>query len=341
MNTTDSILERATARRAAGQPFVLATVVRCEAPTSARPGAKALVDTDGNIDGWIGGGCAQPAVIATARQALADGEPRLIRVSPTKDGASEPGIVDFGMTCHSGGTLDIFLEPYTARPTLLIIGASPAARALCGLAARTGHDVLALFPDADTAQFPDAVAVLDGLDPALLGARRADQVVVATQGKRDQPGLEAALATGCPRIAFIASERKAGKLKAELMERGHDPARVAAIVAPAGIPIGAVTPEEIALSVLAGLVRERRLGPAVVEPAAPRQIPARATDAGTSGGCCGGAEPAPGVALASAIAAPVVQTHACCAADQDAPRHEARPAPNQDSSPPPVHEVTA
>jgi xanthine dehydrogenase accessory factor len=298
MQASDSILERATALKARGQPFVLATVVRCESPTSAKPGAKAIVDADGEIDGWIGGGCAQPAVIATARQALADGEPRLIRVSPTKGAETEPGIVDFGMTCHSGGTLDIFLEPFAARPSLLIIGTSPAAQALSALAARTGFDVQALFPGATPDLFPDAVRVADGLDPALLGAAAPAYVVVATQGKRDEPGLEAALATGCASIAFIASARKADKLKTYLLERGHDAARVAAIVAPAGIEIGAVTPEEIALSVLGGLVRERRGGaPAVTAEAAADHPQQQAP----SGGCCGGSATVAPAAAATAI----------------------------------------
>jgi xanthine dehydrogenase accessory factor len=333
IQTSDGILERATALKAAGQPFVLATVVRCESPTSAKPGAKALVSADGEIDGWIGGGCAQPAVIATAKEALADGEPRLIRVSPTKGAGLEPGIVDFAMTCHSGGTLDIFLEPFRARPRLLIIGASPAARALSGLAARTGYDVIALFPGADAARFPDAVAAVDGLDPSLLDGRRVDQVVVATQGKRDEPGLEAALATGCGRIAFIASPRKADKLKGALIERGHAPARVAAITAPAGMPIGAVTPEEIALSVLAGLVRERRLGLSAGEraaaglPAAEAETAPAAPAAPAAGSCCGGgSRSGTSEAATSESALPAAPAHSCCGGQADAPAPTRQPA---------------
>jgi xanthine dehydrogenase accessory factor len=273
--STDSILERASELKARGIPFVLATVVRCESPTSAKPGAKAIVDERGEIFGWIGGGCAQPAVLATAKEALADGEPRLIRVSPTKGGEVEVGVIDFGMTCHSGGTLDIFLEPFGARPALLVIGGAPSAQALAGLAQRTGFDVTVAAPGASAEIFPEARQVIDGLDLSGLGAAPA-YVVVATQGKRDEPGLEAALAIGAPYIAFIASVRKADKLRTYLKERGHDPQRVDAIVAPAGIEIGAVTPEEIALSVLAGLVKLRRAGgpgevlPAAVTPGPPQ-----------------------------------------------------------------------
>jgi xanthine dehydrogenase accessory factor len=251
--------------------------VRSESHTSAKPGAKAVVEADGTIRGWIGGGCAQPAVTTMAQKALRDGQPRLIRISPTKDGPVEEGIVDFGMTCHSGGTLDIFIDPVVPRPALLIIGGSPAAQTLAALATRVGFSVTVANPGASAELFPDATQVVDGLDVTTLAEPRPPFVVVATQGKRDEGGLEAALASGAPYVAFIASSRKADKLRTYLKERGHDRSRVDAIVSPAGVDIGAVTPEEIALSVLAGVVQARYSSqyaaaePAVTAPPAPTQ----------------------------------------------------------------------
>lgn len=258
MLETDQVLEKAAQLRSRNQAFALVTVVRCESPTSARPGAKALVYEDGTIEGWIGGGCAQPAVINTAKKALRSGQACLIRISPDKSSDKEEGIMDFGMTCHSGGTLDIFIDPVVPRPALLILGAAPTAQTLSALAIRVGFSVTAAFPGADRDLFPDARQVVDGfaLDDANF---KPSFVVVATQGKKDEEGLEAALATGAQYIGFIASRRKADKLKQFLLERGHDAKRVSAIIAPAGIEIGAVTPEEIALSVLADLVRARRM----------------------------------------------------------------------------------
>lgn len=257
MLETDQVLEKAGQLRSRNQAFALVTVVRCESPTSARPGAKALVYEDGSIEGWIGGGCAQPAVIKTAKKALQSGQACLIRISPDKDSDKEEGIMDFGMTCHSGGTLDIFIDPVVPRPMLLILGSAPAALALSALAHRVGFSVTAAFPGAESGLVPDAHQVINRF--TLDGANiRPSFVVVATQGKRDEEALEAALATGAPHIAFIASRRKADKLRQFLLERGHDTEAVGAIVAPAGIEIGAVTPEEIALSVLADLVRVRR-----------------------------------------------------------------------------------
>lgn len=258
MLETDAVLDRAASLKAAGKPFALVTVVRCESPTSAKPGAKAVVEPDGVIQGWIGGGCAQPAVIKMAKAALQDGQPRLIRISPGKNEAIEEGIMDFGMTCHSGGTLDIFIDPVVARPQLLIIGASPAAQTLCALAQRVGFGVTAAFPRADRDMFPDAERIIDGLDISTLSGASQIFVVVATQGKHDEEGLEAALGTGANYIAFIASMRKAAKLKQFLKERGQDGTKVDAIIAPAGVEIAAKTPEEVALAVLAGLVLARR-----------------------------------------------------------------------------------
>lgn len=258
MLESDAVLEKAASLQAAGKPFALATVVRSESHTSAKPGAKAVVEPDGTLHGWVGGGCAQPAVIKMARKSLEDGEARLIRISPTRDEAVEEGIIDFGMTCHSGGTLDIFIDPVLARPSLLVIGGSPAAQAVSALASRVGFAVTAADPGASAEMFPDADRVSDGLDAEVLAGAKPPFVVVATQGKRDESGLEAALGTGAGYIAFIASSRKAEKLRLYLKERGHEADRIAAIVSPAGVDIGAVTPEEIALSVLAGVVQARR-----------------------------------------------------------------------------------
>lgn len=274
---SEAVLDKAARLKAEGKPFALVTVVRAVSPTSAKPGAKAVVEPDGVIQGWVGGGCAQPAVIKTAKKVLQEGQARLIRISPTKDGFVEEGITDFGMTCHSGGTLDVFIDPVIPRPVLLVIGASSAAQALVGLAQRVGFSVTAAFPDADKEMFPDADKIIDGFDVVDVAP---SFVVVATQGKRDELGLEAAISAGAVYTAFIASERKADKLKNYLKERGSDDERVDAIISPAGVEIKAVTPEEIALSVLAGVVKARR------EDVVPAQSVAESRDEGSS--YCGG-----------------------------------------------------
>lgn len=290
------------------QPCALVTVLRVQAPASARPGDKAVVTADGIAAGWIGGGCAQPAVLKTVRQALADGRARLIRIAPAEEGEVREldDVLEFGMACHSGGTLELFVDPLLPQAQLVIVGDSPVAAALAGLAPRVGLQVTVLAQGADAARFPDAAQVITSDDAAEAAARIAPGafVVVATQGRRDLQGLRAALALQARQVSFVASARKAQVLRAALVEAGQDAAAVAAIVAPAGQAIGAQTPEEIALSVLAALVAARRgqAAPVVVAPAA---APAPAVAAAgpkplpdlppIAGACCGGgkAEPAP------------------------------------------------
>src|SRR5215471_1606669 len=115
----DQFLSKASELLVNHESFAIAVVVRYEAPISGKPGDKAIIFADGKIWGWIGGGCAQPVVAAEARKALADGQPRLVRISPSADRAEE-GIVDYSMTCHSGGSMDIYIEPVLAKPRLLI-----------------------------------------------------------------------------------------------------------------------------------------------------------------------------------------------------------------------------
>ncbi|MFT6897938.1 MAG: xanthine dehydrogenase accessory factor [Paraglaciecola sp.] len=251
----DGVLDKAASLKAQGKSFALVTVVRAVSPTSAKPGAKAIVEADGLIQGWIGGGCAQPAVIKTAKKVIRQGQAQLIRISPTKDGYVEEGITEFGMTCHSGGTLDIFIDPFIARPVLLLIGASPAAETLASLAQQVGFSVTVAFPSADADMFPDADNIIDGFDVSDV---KPGFIIVSTQGKRDEQGLKAALGFSGIYTGFIASKTKADKLKNALKKTGCDAKRVDAIISPIGLEIDALTPQEIALSVLAALVKARR-----------------------------------------------------------------------------------
>lgn len=286
-----------------GQPYALVTVVHTQAPASARPGDKALVTAQGIVHGWIGGGCAQPAVLHTVREALEDGRARLIRIAPADAEAPRDAqsmlrdAAEFGMSCHSGGTLELFIDPILPPTRLVIIGDSPVAVALAGLAPRVGLPVTVIAKSADSRRFPDASQVIETDDTAALSGQVAAGafIVVATQGRRDLPGLRAALALNARRIWLVASVRKAQVLRELLIGAQHDPAAVNAIVAPAGAPIGAQTPEEIALSVLAAIVAARRAGRSAVEPVAAAEAVAEApaVAAGEAPahaphkGCCG------------------------------------------------------
>ena len=262
-----------------GEPYALVSVVRTQAPSSARAGDKALVTAQGIVYGWIGGGCAQPAVLHTVRQALQDGRARLIRVAPADGETSReaPAAVgdrlEFDMSCHSGGTIELFIDPILPPTRLVVIGDSPVAVALAGLAPRVGLPVSVIARGGDPQRFADASQFIGSDEPSLVAEQVAagSWVVVATQGRRDLPGLQVALSLKAAKIWLVASARKAQALREALLATNCDSQAVSDIIAPAGQPIGAQTPEEIALSVLAAVVAERRAGRAALEAAAPAE----------------------------------------------------------------------
>jgi len=232
----------------AGTPCVLATVVRCEAPTSARPGDKAVITADGRLRGWIGGSCSEPVVRREALRALEEGTPRLVHIvgdSEVKQ-SRRHGELTIGTTCPSGGSLDIFIEPQVPKPLLLVFGDSPAASTMVGLAELTG------FRARQVTQ-------------AELGALEVPSgeayAVVATMGHFDEEALEAALAHPRLEVSLIASTRRAAAVRAELLRRGLGEDAVARVHTPAGRTRGA-TQEEIALLALAEVVAARHKQPA-------------------------------------------------------------------------------
>ena len=326
MNRNEWITQAARLQ-SADQPFALVTVLSAQAPTSGKAGDKAVVTPDGQIHGWIGGGCAQPAVIKTVRRALLDGQPRKIRIAPSDESAERDlgDVLEFGMACHSGGTLELFIDPVMPSATLTVVGDSPVARALVGLAPRVGLRVAVVAHGAQAADFPDADTVLDSDDAAGVSARLASPfVVVATQGRRDVQGLKAALALQPQGLWFVASARKAGVLLESLVASGEDPAAVARIVAPAGEFIGAQTPEEIALSVLTSVVAARR-GREPLVPAAQAALTASmasslasampssgAASSAASSSCCSATASTESKEAASAQALAPVATSSCC-----------------------------
>ena len=266
MNHADDILDIISTRKSAGVPFALATVVRTVAATAAKAGAKAVILPDGTIsEGWIGGGCARAAVLKAARDALADGKSRLVSVQPPDalDGAGikagdENGGVRFAKNmCPSQGTMDIFVEPVLPRAQVVICGSSPVAVAIADLARRSGFAVTVCAPAAEQAAFADADRRIEGFALPVDEAA-ARYVVVSTQGRGDEAALLAALAVDVDYVAFVGSRKKADALKAALAERGVAADRLAKLKAPAGLDLGAITPDEIAISILAEIVAVRR-----------------------------------------------------------------------------------
>jgi xanthine dehydrogenase accessory factor len=244
-----------------GRPFAFATVVAVRRPTSARPGAHGIIHPDGSIEGWVGGSCAQPVVVREALRALADGQPRLLRLSrdAPAEGRRGDGVVDVIMTCHSGGTLEIAVEPVLPAPALWLAGTTPIVGALTALGAAAGFAVTVIDPVAEPEAYPAAERVLPDGDLRRLDPGVAPFVVVATQGQWDEEALAAALRREASYVGLVASPTRATAVRAWLREEnGLAEERLAALRAPAGLDLGAETPEEIALSILAELVQVRR-----------------------------------------------------------------------------------
>lgn len=252
--TTDTfdVLAYAAELRAAGRPFALATVTLSQRPTSARLGAKAVITPDGALFGWVGGACSQPSVIRHAREAIAGGEPRLLRLSPEPDGIERAGVVELPMTCHSGGTVEVFIEPFLPEPYLIALGDSPVAAALLALGKPLGFRTVAVGIVAS-----EADEALPALDFQLPAADRAAFIVVATMGVDDEVALLAALAHAPAYLALVGSRRRFETLTDYLRTQGVNEDQLASIHAPAGLDIGSQTPAEIALSILAEAVRVR------------------------------------------------------------------------------------
>lgn len=262
------VMDLVAQMKASEQAFVLATVVRTVSVTAAKAGAKAIIRPDGTIlAGWIGGGCAKGAVLKAAREALADGEPRMVSVRPenllaelgVKPGDNKDGVRFASNMCPSKGTMDIFVEPVLPHPSLVILGASPVALSLAAQARQLGYHVTLAAPAADLTAEPDAHVVVDGFAPRYLSdARRF--VVVSTQGKGDEAALNQALSIKAEYHAFVGSRRKMAALRDKLIASGVDTVAIGDVKAPAGLDLGAITPEEIAMSILAEITIERRRG---------------------------------------------------------------------------------
>ena len=222
------------------EPYAIATVVKAESPSSGKPGDKAVVSVDGEIFGWIGGGCAQPVITKAVTDALVDGKPLIVRISPsTGETVTENGVRDVHMACHSGGSLELLVEPRLHNESILVIGSTPVAEKLEFIGPLVSIPTTRYEPGTDVD-----------------GSYRTS--VVATQGKKDKDSLKCALQHTHGIVFFVASEKKALKLKEQLLTDGIGESDINRIVSPAGLEISAETTDEIVVSILAGLVKERR-----------------------------------------------------------------------------------
>ena len=242
-----------------GRPFATATVVRVDKPTSGQPGDKAIVTLDGELFGWIGGSCARPMVLQEAIAAIRDDQARLIRLSSEPENQlHRTGMTDLSMTCFSGGTMEIYVEPHQPRPDLVIVGAMPIAAALSALGKAMGYSISGVA-------IPHVSEPVEGADRVVASPEEIGPlitpltyVVVATHGDHDELAVEQALAAGATYVGLVASPKRSKSIRDFLKAKEFSDEDLAPVDAPAGLDIQARLPEEIALSILARIVQLRR-----------------------------------------------------------------------------------
>jgi xanthine dehydrogenase accessory factor len=233
------VLSLAAELRSNGEPFALATVTWRQGPSSGKGGSKAIVRPDGSVTGWIGGACARPTVVREALASLEDGQSRLLSLGTDE---SRPDVVRVPMACASEGAMEVYVEPILPAPDLHIIGSSPMTEGLAALAETLGW----------------RVSRLD--EPSFGELTEASMVVVATQGDFDEPAVEAALSTPARYVGLVASEKRAAGVMEWLRSRGADDAALSRVRSPAGLDLGPIAHEEIAVAILAELVALRATG---------------------------------------------------------------------------------
>jgi xanthine dehydrogenase accessory factor len=256
MNNT--VLRRAHELMVQGVPFALATVVRRERPTSGQPGDKAIITLAGEFVGWVGGSCAQPTVLQEAHKALADGEPRLVVLTPNLDAEVREGVELYRMTCYSGGTMEIYIEPYLPEPQLLICGASPAAEALVTIGKAVGFQVFLIDPAATAENFPAAEVILPQIEAGQFPDIHERYAVVATMGNWDEEAIKDVLALSPDYIGLVASKKRFQEIVSRLSGEGVSREQLALVTCPAGLDLSARTLPEVALSIMAEIVSRRR-----------------------------------------------------------------------------------
>ena len=266
------LLDLASRLAARGEAFAVVTVVRREPPSSARVGDAAVVTCGGEVHGWVGGGCTRSTLLRESLRAIADGEPRLLSLSPEPGTEHRAGLVALPMTCKSGGVVDLYVEPVLPAPRLLLFGTSLAARTLARIGHAMGYRIDVVDPEAEQSAYPHAERILAGVPPE--GLPQGAYVLVATMSERDLDAIEAAVRFAPAYLGLISSRTRLAELRKALLARGVAPEALDGIAAPAGLDIGARSPEEIALSVMAQIVELRRRGAGKAE--APERAPVAA-----------------------------------------------------------------
>jgi len=250
----DSFLEKALTLNRSGEPYVTATIVRRQIPSSGKPGDRAIITPDGKIHGWIGGGCTYGIVLKEALESLRDHKPRIVHISPEALESASGQTKRYTMTCQSGGEVEVYIEPVIPKPQIVVFGKSHIAMALARIARAMDYRIVAVVPEIETGIFPTADQVFSNDNFPGGEAFQNSYVVVCTQGKGDTEGLFQALSLNATYTAFVSSRKKANSIFQELRLKGVSFDQLRSIHTPAGLDIGAKLPEEVAISILAQII---------------------------------------------------------------------------------------
>jgi xanthine dehydrogenase accessory factor len=270
------VLEQASELADRGEPFALATVVWRQGPSSSQQGSRAIITAGGQLYGWIGGACAQPTVVREARQVITEGRPRLLLLgSPEQFGGAVPdGMTVVPISCQSEGALEVYIEPVLPAPHLVVVGGSPMAQTLASLARTLGW----------------RAELIAGADFTAADATPRSLVVVATQGQGDEDAVERAAAARPAYLGLVGSRRRGSAVLGYLAEQGVPRELLDRVHVPAGVDLGRITHQEIAVAILAELIQLRASGalgapPVPVPPAATSE--GRAPEAEVTDPVCG------------------------------------------------------
>lgn len=248
------ILDVLVEMRASGKPYAVATVVETIGSVSAKTGSKAVMDHEGHVvAGWVGGGCAESATCEEAVKCMQTGNTSVIDIDLDDE------MLGAGMPC--GGSMRVYVEPVLPNPTLWIMGHGRVAECLCQMGDLMGLNVVVNDPIVDWEKYPSASRLItDDIDYEQLEPKPGDYVVIATQHKGDHESMKRALNSDAKYIALIASRKRSGLVLDYLREEGFSEEDIDRVMAPAGLDLGARTPEEIALCVMSEIVLIRRQG---------------------------------------------------------------------------------
>lgn len=241
------------------EPFATASIVRRKIPSSGKPGDKAIITSDGKIHGWIGGGCTRGIILKEALLAIKERKPRYVTISPVRRESSFPNTKIYSMSCQSGGEVEAYIEPVLPKPHLVIFGNSHIGMALSKLAKAMDYRVEVVQSKVDKVVYPTADRLHAIAEFEVNEKHKHSFTIVCTQGEGDMESLQKAIQMDGQYLAFVSSRKKAQAIYTDLRSTGVTFDQLQKIKTPAGLDLGAKLPEEVAISILAEIIKQFRL----------------------------------------------------------------------------------